>query len=341
MAKKKDRFKIAVLGAGSWGITLAYLLHCKGNEVRMWEFDSRQSKILDKKRIFPPLKNFIIPGEIEISSSLKTTIEGADFLVIAIPSKAFKKTVEKIKKIKESVPRLIISAVKGFDYASLKRPTEILREELGKGFHISVLSGPSHAEEVIKRMPTAIVAASSNPKTARQVQELFFTDYFRVYTSDDIKGVELGGALKNVIAVASGITAGLGLGDNTRAALITRGNSEIKQLGIKMGARHKTFNGLSGIGDLIVTCFSMHSRNYRFGKFIGEGMSFSEAEKKVGTTAEGIYTVRSCVKLSSKYDVPMPVCKKVYDVLYRGKNPAEATGELMTRPLKSEYPEGG
>ncbi len=341
MAKKKDQFKIAVLGAGSWGITLAYLLKEKGNEVRLWEFDPRQSKMLDKKRCFSPLKNFVIPSEIKISSSLKKTIEGSNFLVIAVPSKALKSTVMKIKKIKETIPPLLISAVKGFDYATLKRPTEILREELGRSFHICVLSGPSHAEEVIRKMPTAIVSASANRQAARQVQKLFFTDYFRVYTSDDIKGVELGGALKNVIAVASGITSGLGLGDNTRAALITRGNSEIKQLGTKMGARHKTFNGLSGMGDLIVTCFSMHSRNYRFGRYIGEGMSFSEAEKKVGTTAEGIYTVKSCIKLSKKYNIPMPVCAKVYDILYKGKNPAEATEELMTRPLKSEYPEGG
>ncbi|MGM0567602.1 MAG: NAD(P)H-dependent glycerol-3-phosphate dehydrogenase, partial [Elusimicrobiota bacterium] len=330
MAEKKDRYNIAVLGAGSWGITLAKLLYEKGHKVNLWEYSLSQSRKLDKERRFPPLGNYIIPRGIKITSSLGQSLNSSDYALLVVPSKALRSTCLEMQKLKKVLPPVIISAVKGFDYESLKSPTQMLRAHLGKRVHLSVLSGPSHAEEVIKKVPTAVVSASSNIETAAEVQKLFSNDYFRVYTSSDVRGVELGGALKNVIAIASGVTRGLGLGDNTRAALITRGNNEIKSIGIKMGARQVTFNGLSGIGDLIVTCFSEHSRNYRFGKYLGEGKSFEQAKKKVSATVEGADTVKSCIKLSSIYRVPMPLCKAVYEILYKGKDPAVASRELMT-----------
>ncbi len=336
MEKKKDQYNIAVLGAGSWGITLANVLYENGHNIKIWEFDPLQASKLRKKRKFLSLEAYCIPKEIDITSSLKNAVTAVDFIVVSVPSAAIKSVAQELSKISIMRSTIVISTVKGFDKATLKRPSEILKEHLRYGMQIAVLSGPSHAEEVIKKIPTAIVTASRNRNSTRKIQTIFSNVYFRVYNSSDIKGVELGGALKNVIAVASGIASGLKLGDNTRAALITRGNAEITRLGIALGARKVTFNGLSGIGDLIVTCFSEHSRNFRFGKYLGEGYSIDEANEKAQTTVEGINTTQSCYKLSKKYNVQMPVCSMVYKILFKDKSPSEAWRELMLRPLKSE-----
>jgi len=333
---KKDRFNITVLGAGSWGITLGNLLYENGHKVKLWEFNPEQALKLQKERTFVSLKGFKLPEEIGITSSIEEAVTGADYVIAAVPSSSIEDVAKSLTKISIPASVKFVSAVKGFGKKTLQRPSQILRESLGKKNHIAVLSGPSHAEEVINKVPTAVVCASSNEKVSRDVQKLFSNVYFRVYTSTDLTGVELGGALKNVIAIASGIATGLGMGDNTKAALITRGAVEMNRLGSRMGARKNTFNGLSGIGDLIVTCFSEHSRNFKFGFMIGEGLGFDEAFAKMETTVEGIDTARSVMKLSKKYDTHMPVCEKVYQVLFNKKSSKEAWKELMLRPLKSE-----
>jgi glycerol-3-phosphate dehydrogenase (NAD(P)+) len=336
MEKKKDQYKIAVLGAGSWGITLGNVLYQNGNPVVLWEFDKKQAKKLEAERSFRTLGNYRIPENIVITSSLKEAVHTSDIIILAVPSSALSYVAGRLSRYSASKDTVFVSAVKGFDQKTLKRPSEVLRASLGKNAQISVLSGPSHAEEVIREIPTAVVISSVKKDLNLMLQNIFSNVYLRVYTSLDIKGVELGGALKNIIAVASGIASGLGLGDNTRAALITRGNSEIMRLGVKMGAKRITFSGLSGIGDLIVTCFSEHSRNYRFGKLIGKGVNFEDAQRKIGTTVEGAYTVKSCMKLAEQYEVQMPVCSAVFQMLYKGTPAVKAQRELMLRPLKSE-----
>ncbi|MGM0441246.1 MAG: NAD(P)H-dependent glycerol-3-phosphate dehydrogenase [Elusimicrobiota bacterium] len=337
MVKKKNQYKIAVLGAGSWGITLANVLNDNKHRVDLWEFDSVQAKNLKKKRQFISLGDFSIPQRVNITNNLIKAVENKDFIVVSVPSGAVNEVAIQLGKVKDKLPHKIISTVKGFDPDSLQRPSQILRKYLGKKFHITVLSGPSHAEEVVNKTPTTVVAGSVDKTSRKKVQKLFSNIYFRVYTSEDIKGVELGGALKNVIAIGSGITKGLEMGDNTRAALITRGNAEITRLGTVLGARKHTFNGLSGIGDLIVTCFSEHSRNFRFGYFIGEGVSVKEALNKVNTTVEGFKTAKSCFKLSKKYNIKMPVSKNIYQILYKEKSAQKAWRDLMSRPLKKEH----
>jgi len=336
MAVRKDQYNIAVLGAGSWGITLANLLFENNNKVILWEFDPEKAKKLKKSRSFVTLKDFKIPKEIKITSSMQEAVCNAEYIVVSVPSAAIKSTARDLSKIKINSPMTVVSTIKGFEQTSLERPSEVVRDYLGTNVHIAVLSGPSHAEEVINKIPTAVVIASTNKKINMDLQELFSNLYFRVYTSFDVKGVELGGALKNIIAIGSGMSSGLGMGDNTKAALITRGNAEITRLGIELGAKRETFNGLSGIGDLIVTCFSEHSRNFRFGRYIGQGHSIDDALKKIETTVEGMYSAKSCYKLSKRLKVQMPVCSKVYEILYKGKPADIAWKELMLRPLKSE-----
>ncbi len=339
MVKKKDQYKIAVLGAGSWGITLANILNDNHHEVKLWEFNKEQAEKLKSQRKFVSLNNYSLPPAIKITNNLSKAVAGKDFMIVSVPSDAVEGVSRKLSNIKEILPRVIVSTVKGFDPESLERPSQILRKHLGKKFHITVLSGPSHAEEVVHKTPTTVVGASVDKKTRRQVQKLFSNIYFRVYSSKDIKGVELGGALKNVIAIGSGITKGLGMGDNTRAALITRGNAEIIRLGVTLGAQKHTFNGLSGIGDLIVTCFSEHSRNFKFGRLIGKGYAVEEALSKVKTTVEGLKTAKSCYKLSKKYNIKMPVSENIYQILYNGKPAQKAWRDLMNRPLKEEHQE--
>ncbi|MFC2091447.1 NAD(P)H-dependent glycerol-3-phosphate dehydrogenase [Elusimicrobiota bacterium] len=336
MDKKKNRYKIGILGAGSWGLTLANVLFDNNNDVVIWEFDPKQCDKLSKERRFYPLGDYRIPDELVITNSLSEAVSSKDYIIFSLPSSTIRTVTEKISHLKFPVDPVIISTVKGFDHKSLKRPSEILRMNLGKRRKIAVLSGPSHAEEVIKRIPTAVVAASVNRDVNTAIQTLFSNIYFRVYTTSDIKGVELGGALKNIIAISSGIAKGLNLGDNTRAALVTRGNAELMRLGLKLGAKKATFNGLSGIGDLVVTCFSDHSRNFKFGRLIGQGYNMKEALKIIKVTVEGVGASECCYRISKKNYIQMPLCNMVYEILFKGKNPQKACQELMMRPLKSE-----
>ncbi|MDA3792297.1 MAG: NAD(P)-dependent glycerol-3-phosphate dehydrogenase [Elusimicrobia bacterium] len=333
---KTKQYKIAVLGAGSWGITLGDVLYNNGHNVALWEFDPVQAEKLKKNRKFVSLKGYSIPQDIKITSDMTEAVRGVRYIIVSVPSAAIGSVAGQLGKLKPLKSQTVISTVKGFENKTLNRPSEVLRNNLGKREHIVVLSGPSHAEEVVKNVPTAVVVASVSEKAAKEVQNLFSNVYFRAYTSGDIKGVELGGALKNVVAVASGISNGLKMGDNTKAALITRGVAEMIRLGLELGAKKSTFNGLSGIGDLIVTCFSEHSRNFRFGRFIGQGLTMKEALSKMDTAVEGAGTAKSCRELAKKYNVKMPVCNTVYEILYKGKDPEKAWKELMNRPIKSE-----
>ena len=336
MEKKQRQYKVAVLGAGSWGLTLADVLNNNSHSVTVWEYDPRQALALENERVFPPLSGYRVPGEIRITDSLSRAVIDAEIIVVSVPSPAIARVAELLTGCEFPRGAVVISTVKGFEYETLLSPSEVLGKSLGRRVRIAALSGPSHAEEVVRKIPTAVVAASSSKKTRKLVQEVFSNIYFRVYTSSDIKGVEFGGALKNVIAIAAGIAGGMGMGDNTRAALITRSTAEIMRLGESMGASAKTFSGLSGIGDLIVTCFSEHSRNFRFGRFIGEGLSFEEALSRMDTTVEGVNTAKCVRRLAEKFGVQMPLCFKVCEMLFEGKHPGEAWKELMLRPLKSE-----
>ena len=263
-------------------------------------------------------------------------VDFCEMIVMAVPTQKFREVAQSIKDMADG--KLIVNLSKGLELNTLDRVSEISSEILPNSSFVS-LSGPSHAEEVGKEIPTAIVAASNNYSSSKIVQEVFATDTFRVYTNNDLVGVEIGGALKNIIALAAGMSDGLGYGDNTTAALATRGIYEMSKLGMKLGANPQTFNGLSGIGDLIVTCTSMHSRNRRAGILIGQGLSSEEASQKVGQVVEGIKTTKSAYDLASKYGVNMPITEKLYEVIYNNKNPREAVVELMTRGYKQEIEE--
>ena len=330
--------KISILGAGSWGITLAVLLFKKGFDITLWEFNKTQSELLDQKRVLDFLPQVIIPKEILITSDLEIACKEAEVIVFAVPSQVMREVAKKVSNFKKSEKYIAVSASKGFDLESLKRMSEVLEEELNADSQaeIAVLSGPSHAEEVSKGIPTAIVVASKNMTTAKFLQKVFMTSLFRVYTSKDLIGVEIGGSLKNVVALACGISDGLGLGDNTKAALMTRGLVEIRRLGVKMGANPFTFSGLSGMGDLIVTCMSKHSRNRNLGEKIGQGKSLKTALQEIVMVAEGVPSTCSAYKLTKELDISLPITKEVYQVLFEDKNPKIAIKNLMERKPKSE-----
>ncbi len=334
--------KIAVLGAGSWGTTLAILLSCNGREVSLWEHLDSACQDLNAKRenanFLPGIK---IPPDIFISSNLSDIIDSSSVIVLAVPSHVIRPVCETLAQL-DIRNRLIISVAKGIENDTLMRMSEVISEILVSSDNqnrVGVLSGPSHAEEVSVRMPTSIVAAATDNKIARKIQEIFINEYFRVYTNNDVIGVELGGALKNIIALAAGIVDGLGFGDNTKAALLTRGIAEISRLGGALGANPSTFSGLSGIGDLIVTCTSRHSRNRRMGEMIGQGLSLEEALTHMTMVAEGVKTTTSAYQLAKKIGVEMPITNQVYRVLFEGYNAKHAVKELMTREAKPEMAE--
>jgi len=331
----------AILGAGSWGITLAILLFEKGFSIKVWEFERKQAEILRKKRKLRFLPWVDIPQEIEITSSISNALEGARLVIVALPSHVVRRVAKKIAKIPLPEDTIIVNASKGLEDKTLLRMSQVLSEELPRKLRkrIVVLSGPSHAEEVSRKIPTTVVVASTNESLNRDIQKIFFTPYFRVYTNSDIIGVEMGGALKNIIAVAAGIADGLGLGDNSKAALITRGLVEITRLGRALGARPATFSGLSGIGDLIVTCTSGYSRNRNFGEKIGQGKSLKEALSEIEMVVEGIRTTRAAYQLAKKYKVSMPITEQAYKVLFNNKKPSEAVRDLMLRDAKPELEE--
>ena len=331
----------AILGAGSWGITLAILLFEKGFFVKVWEFDKKQAQILREKRKLGFLPWVNIPREIEIISNISYALNGVRLVIVAVPSHVVRRVAKKIAQVPLPENIIIVNAAKGLEDEILMRMSEVLSEELPRKLRkrIVVLSGPSHAEEVSRKIPTTVVVASTNDKLNREVQKIFFTPYFRVYTNSDIIGVEMGGALKNIIAVAAGISDGLGLGDNSKAALITRGLVEITRLGKALGAKQATFSGLSGMGDLIVTCTSHYSRNRNFGEKIGQGKTLKDALSEIKMVVEGIRTTKAAYRLAKKYKVSMPITEQAYNVLFKNKKPSEAVRELMLRDAKPELEE--
>lgn len=327
--------KIGVLGAGSWGTALALLLADKNYQVDMWMRRKEQIKEIKEtgfnKSYLPDVK---FPNNIEITGDIEKTIYKKDIILMSVPTHGVRQVLNSAKNyIKKD--QIIVNVSKGIENETLLRISEIVKEILPKNKY-AVLSGPSHAEEVAKNMATTVVVASKDKEIAEYVQDTFITPSFRVYTNPDVIGVELGGSLKNVIALGAGISDGLKCGDNTKAALMTRGIFEMSKLGVAMGGRAETFSGLSGIGDLIVTCTSMHSRNRRAGILIGEGVSVQDAIEKVGMVVEGIKTTKSAFKLGQKHKIAMPITSELYNVLYNGEKAKESVSNLMLREKKHE-----
>ena len=324
--------KIVCLGSGGWGIALALNAFQNGHDVTLWSPFENEVKMLSEKRTNPKLLNGVfIPEEIHITSDL-SCVKDALITIIAVPSTAVGSVAEQLKAYKDR--GIIVNVAKGLEKGTLRRLSQVISSKIPQA-DIVILSGPSHAEEVARKMPTSIVAASECFAAAEVVQDQLSNQYFRVYTSDDVIGVELGGALKNVIAICSGMCSGLGLGDNTRAALITRGLAEMARLGVALGAKASTFSGLTGIGDLVVTCTSMHSRNNRFGILVGKGIPVEEALNEVGTV-EGYYAALMAHELAKKLKIEMPIVDECYAVLYEGADINTVVENLMTRPKRSE-----
>lgn len=325
---------ISVLGAGSWGCTLASLLAKKGYRVKLWEYHGKLTTSLHKKKRLKTLPQLKIPKNITITSNIKDIIS-PELFVVAVPSFAFRKTLNLLKSQLDNTSIPLLIATKGLEISSGKTLSEIAQEELPNS-KVAVLTGPSHAEEVSVEMPTAITVASKDSKFARKLQKVFFTSKFRVYTNTDIKGCEISGALKNIYAIAAGICDGLKLGDNTKAALVARALSEMSRVGVKLGGEFKTFLGLSGVGDLVVTCYSRHSRNRYLGEMLGKGYSLKNALKKMTMVAEGIYATYALQKIKRKLKIKLPIADEVYKVLKYNKDPRRSISDLMRRPLKME-----
>ena len=326
--------RIGVIGSGTWGTAIAILLSHNGHEVTLWSAIPSEIEELEKTRRHPNLPEAEIPKEIRMTADLKEAMEDKDLLVMAVPSVFVRETAKKMKPFCKDSQR-IVDVAKGIEEKTLDTMSMILKEELPMA-EVAVLSGPSHAEEVSRGLPTTCVAGAAKKETAELLQNLFMSPVFRVYVSPDVLGIEIGGALKNVIALAAGIADGLGYGDNTKAALITRGIYEIARLGIAMGGKFETFCGLTGIGDLIVTCASMHSRNRRAGILIGQGRTMKEAMDEVQMVVEGVYSAKAGLALAEKYGVPMPIIREVNQVLFEDKPAREAVGDLMLRDKTAE-----
>ena len=327
--------KVGVLGAGSWGTARTVLLPDTGHQVTIWSIDGNEVKMLDEKREHElKLPGVKLAEDMVITGDLETAVRGKDFLVLAVPSPFTRETARKMKPYVAD-GQIIVDVAKGIEESTLMTLSRQIEEEIPQA-DVAVLSGPSHAEEVGRKLPTTCVIGAKTRKTAEYLQSMFISRVFRVYTSPDILGIELGGSLKNVIALAAGIADGLGYGDNTKAALITRGIAEISRLGVKMGGKIESFTGLTGIGDLIVTCASVHSRNRKAGYLIGQGKSVQEAMDEVQMVVEGVYSAKAAAKLAKKYDVSMPIVEEVNKVLFEGKSPAQAVDDLMQRESRSE-----
>ncbi len=330
--------RIAVLGAGSWGTTLAVLLSENKHDVSLWTYRPEQAALILETRENPAfLPGINIPKQISILTDIQEAAYKKDIIVSAVPSQFLRSVIQQIAH-HELSQTIIVNVAKGIENHSLMTMSEVMLDvfEHEKKGNLAILSGPSHAEEVIQRMPTAVVSASFNMRTARIVAAAFSTPYFRVYINDDIRGVELGGALKNVIAVGAGVVDGAGFGDNTKAAIMTRGIAEMTRLGVKMGALPRTFAGLTGVGDLIVTCMSKHSRNRYVGEQVGKGRRLDDVLKEMVMVAEGVATCQSSVDLANKHSIEMAIFSEVHKILYEGKNPHLATEDLMTREVKGE-----
>ena len=327
--------KTGIIGAGSWGTALALLLHNNGHEVTIWSIIPEEVEMLRTKRQHETkLPGVVIPQEIEITGDLQAAMEDKDALVLAVPSPFTRSTAHSMREFcKEG--QLIVDVAKGIEEKTLMTLSQIIEEEIPQA-NVAVLSGPSHAEEVGRGIPTTCVVGAHKKETAEYLQNLFMSKVFRVYTSPDMLGMELGAALKNVIALAAGIADGLGYGDNTKAALITRGIAEIGRLGVKMGGKPETFYGLTGIGDLIVTCASVHSRNRKAGYLIGQGYTMEEAMAEVKMIVEGVYSAKAAMALAKKYEVEIPIIEQVNKVLFENKKAADALNDLMLRDKKVE-----
>ena len=324
-----------VLGAGSWGTALSVLLHDNGHQVTVWSIDENEVKMLKEKREHElKLPGVKLAEDMVITGDMEEAIRGKDFLVLAVPSPYTRSTARNMKPF-VAEGQIIVDVAKGIEESTLMTLSRQIEEELPQA-DVAVLSGPSHAEEVGRRLPTTCVIGAKTRKTAEYLQSVFISRVFRVYTSPDILGIELGGSLKNVIALAAGIADGLGYGDNTKAALITRGIAEIARLGVKMGGRIESFTGLTGIGDLIVTCASVHSRNRKAGYLIGKGLTMQEAMDEVKMVVEGVYSAKAAARLAEKYEVSMPIVEEVNNVLFEEKSPAQAVDDLMQRESRSE-----
>lgn len=327
--------KIGIIGAGSWGIALSVLLHNNGNEVSVWSILPDEIEMLrrelEHKDKLPGVK---LPEDMEFTCDLKKAVAQKDLLVLAVPSPFVRSTAHSLQSV-VTKGQVIVNVAKGIEEKTLMTLSQVIEEEVPNA-DVAVLSGPSHAEEVGRGIPTTIVVGAHSKETAEFVQNLFMNEVFRVYTSPDILGIELGAALKNVVALAAGIADGLGYGDNTKAALITRGITEIARLGMAMGGKFETFCGLSGIGDLIVTCASMHSRNRRAGILIGKGYTMEEAMAEVKMVVEGVYSAKAAIRLAEQYQIQIPIIEQVNAVLFEGKAASEAVKELMIRDKKIE-----
>lgn len=328
---------ISIIGAGSWGTALALLLYKNGHSVTVWSIMEAEITMLQKehehKEKLPGVK---LPEDMVFTTDLKIAVEGKDVLVLAVPSPYTRATSKSMAPfVREG--QVIVNVAKGIEEKTLFTLSEIIEDEIPQA-EVAVLSGPSHAEEVGRGIPTTIVVGARKKNTAEYLQNIFMNEVFRVYISPDVLGIELGAALKNVVALAAGIADGLGYGDNTKAALITRGIAEIARLGTAMGGKWETFCGLTGIGDLIVTCASMHSRNRRAGILIGQGHTMEEAMEEVKMVVEGVYSAKAAMGLAEKYNVQLPIIEQVNEVLFHGKSAAEAVGSLMLRDKKIENP---
>lgn len=326
---------VSVIGAGSWGTAIAKLLCTNGHKVTLWSYREEEVRsLIEKRENLSKLPGVKLPEEIIFTGDLEAAVRDKEMCVMAVPSTAVRSTAKKMAPYAKP-GQIVVNLAKGIEESTLMILTDIIEQEIS-GVQATVLSGPSHAEEVGREIPTTAVAGAKKKETAEFMQNIFMNQRFRVYTSPDMLGIELGGALKNVIALAAGVADGLGCGDNTKAALITRGIAEMSRLGVAMGGHIETFNGLAGIGDLIVTCASRHSRNRKAGFLIGQGKSMQEAMDEVKMVVEGVYSAKAAMKLAKKYQVDMPIVEEVNQVLFEGKSAREAMGELMLRDKKTE-----
>ena len=329
--------KVSVLGSGGWGTALALVLLENGHEVTLWSYTEEESRRLRETRENPMLKGVALPEELQLTSDL-SCVKDCKAVVLATPSFAVRTTARQVKELVEP-GTVLVTVSKGIEKDTSLVLSQVIEQEVGDKCPVVVLSGPSHAEEVGRKVPTAVVVASEDRASAELVQDLFMNGRFRIYTSSDVLGVEIGAALKNVIALCAGCCDGMGCGDNTKAALMTRGLTEIARLGVAMGCRQETFAGLTGVGDLIVTCTSMHSRNRRAGILIGQGKSAQEAMAEIGAVVEGYYAAESIHQLAEREQVEMPICRSIYEVLYHGMAVQDVVSSLMRRAKKDELTE--
>lgn len=332
--------KIGVLGAGTWGTALATLLVKNGHDVTLWSKIEAEIRELEQKHEHRNLPGSLIPEELKYTIDIKEVCNGAEMILFVVASEYIRSTAALVAPhLRDGM--LLVSAAKGIERGTLMTMTDVIEDEIAKadvsvGYKVAALSGPTHAEEVVKGMPTSVVSACEDEEVSMRIANAFANSCMRVYTNTDVRGVEIAGALKNIIAIATGINRGMGYGDNARALLMTRGIAEMTRIGLAMGCKRRTFMGLAGIGDLIVTCTSEHSRNNRCGELIGGGATYAEAAEKIGMVVEGYYALDAAVQLSEKYNVEMPITAAVNNILHRGMTPKEAMLSLMNRDLKSE-----